>query len=179
MTAARSLLLAWIVTGIAIGAYLRLAASNDASRAPPRLDFLEHADQVAKTLGPFTIERKDADDRFGFWLRSPQCDEAVFVSGDFVEHAPSEQAIAARFPVAAWRTLYVHDGRASADFPRLLAYLRFIARRFAAQLTRAPLSVSEMAFFTFRTPAHCSLDPGAAVAASQALIDLSDARGGK
>jgi len=176
MTAARSLLLAWIVTGIAIGAYLRVAASGEAPRTPPRLDFLERADLVAKSLGPFKVERKDADDRFGFWLRSPQCDEAIVVSGDYVEHAPSEQTIAAHFPAAAWRTLYVHDGRASQDFPRLSAYLRLVARRFAAQLTRAPLSVSDLAFFTFHTPAHCLLEADSAVAASQALLDLSGVR---
>jgi hypothetical protein len=176
MKAARRLLLAWIVTGIVIGAYLRAGAAGEASRAPPRLNFLEHADLVEKTLGPFKVERKDADDRFAFWLRSPQCDEAILVNGDYVEHAPSEQTIAARFPAAAWRTLYVHDGHASQDFHRLSAYVRFVARRFAAQLTRAPLSVSELAFFTFHTPAHCVLDPGAAIAASQALIDFSGAR---
>ncbi len=176
MTVARGLLLAWIVTGTAIGAYLEVGAASEAPRAPPRLDFLERADQVAKTLGPFKIERKDANDRFGFWLRSPQCDEALLVSGDYVEHAPSEQTIAARFPAAVWRTLYVHDGRASQDFPKLLAYLRLVARRFAAQLTRAPLSVSDLAFFTFHTPAHCLLEADSAVAASQALLDLSGVR---
>jgi len=128
---------------------------------------------VGRTVGFFTVERKDEEDRFTLWLRSRQCDEAIVVSAGYVERAPAEQAIAARFPAAAWRTLYVHDGRAYQDFPRLLAYSRFVARRLAAQLTRAPLSLEDMAFFTFHTPAHCALEGAAPIAASKALIDLA------
>jgi hypothetical protein len=177
MTAARALLLAWIVTGCAIGIYLRFAASSEAPRAEPRLDFLERSELLGRAVGPFTVERKGEEDRFTLWLRSEQCDAAIVVSAGSVERAPSEQAIAARFPAAAWRTLYVHEGRAYQDFPRLLAYLRFVARRFAAQLTRAPLRLSDLAFFTFHTPAHCVLEPGSAIAASRALIDLARVQG--
>jgi len=176
MTAARRLLLAWIVTGCAIGILLRAAATNEAARAEPRLDFLERADLIGKAVGPFTVERKDEEDRFTLWLRSQQCDEAIVVSAGQVERAPSEQAIAARFPASAWGTLYAHDGRATQDFPRLLAYLRFVARRFAAQLTRSPLSLSDMAFFTFHTPRHCALKADSAVAASKALIGLAQSQ---
>jgi len=176
MTAARALLLAWIVTGCAIGIYLRAAASNDTPRAQPRLDFLERADLVDRAVGPFTVERKDKEDRFTLWLRLRQCDAAIVVSAGQVERAPSEPAIAARFPAAAWRTLYVHDGRSYQDFPRLLAYVRFVARRFAAQLTRSPLSLSDMTFFTFHAPAHCVLEAASAIAASKALIDLAPAQ---
>ena len=131
---------------------------------------------VGKAVGPFRVERKDEEYRFTLWLRSQQCDEAIVVSAGPVETAPSEQAIAARFPAAAWRTLYVHDGRSYQDFPRLSAYLRFAARRFAAQLTRAPLNLSDLAFFTFHTPAHCALEAAPAIAASKALIDLARAQ---
>jgi hypothetical protein len=177
MTAARGLLLAWIVTACAIGTYLRAAASSEAPRAQPRLDFLERADLLDRAVGPFTVERKDGDDRFSVWLRSQQCDKPIVVSAGYVERAPSEQTIAARFPAAAWRTLYVHDGRSYQNFPRLLAYLRFVAKRLAAQLTRSPLNLSDLAFFTFHTPAQCVLEAGSAIAASQALIELARIQG--
>jgi hypothetical protein len=177
MTSRRGLLLAWIVAGCVIGLYLRSSAPAATPQREPRLDFLARPDLVDKAVGPFTIERLDDEDRFTLWLRSERCDGAIVLSAGHVERAPSEQAMAARFPSSAWRTLYVHDDRSYQDFPRLLAYLRFIARRLAAQLTHAPLSLSDLAFFTFHTPAHCSLDASSAIAASKALIGLARIQG--
>ena len=176
MITKRALLFALIVIGCLAGVGLRIAAPNS---TPTSLDYLARANVAGKQAGPFTVEASGNDGPLTLRLRSTQCGGLIDVAAARVDSAPREQFITASYPSPAWRAVHVYDGRAYDDFVRLAPYVHFLARRLVAELTLSPIDVTDLAVFTFYSPADCPLDRPSLVAAAKALIALAPRQGNR
>ena len=109
-------------------------------------------------------------------LRSVQCEGAIFVNAHPIIEALPEAFTELVYPSDKWRNFYVYRGQTYDRFTRIPAYLRLVFLRAVRAVRMSVRDLSDEYLFTFHFPAGCPVDCPAAIAASNAILDLGVAK---
>jgi len=166
----RFVLVSIVVAGLC-GGFTKFATGSLISNDSSIIDF----SKLPKTIGPFVTEGDINKDR-SLELRSVQCEEAIFVNAHSIKEPPPAAFTDLIYPPNKWQTLYVYRGQTYDRFARIPAYLRLVFLRASQALSMSARELSDEYVFIFHFPDGCVADRRAAVAASNAILDLGTSK---